>query len=96
MAGGPQVDTMGTIPKKPAPANVIGPLLRAHRAKAGLTQKELAELCQRKGLGMTRGTLAKIESGARFVKACELFIIAKALKVPLDRFYPPGFGQGES
>lgn len=84
---------MGTSSKKSSPANVVGPLLRAHRTKAGLTQKELAALCQRKGLHLTRSTLAKIESGARFVKACELFIIAKALNVPLDRFYPPGFGR---
>lgn len=66
----------------------------AHRAKAGLTQKELAALCQRKGLPLTRGTLAKIESGLRFIKAGELFIIAKALNLPLERFYPPGFGRG--
>ncbi len=74
------------------PANVVGPQLRAHRAKAGLTQKELVALCERKGLKLTRGTLAKIESGVRFVKACELFIIAKALKVPLEGFYPKNFG----
>lgn len=83
---------MDMVPNKATPANVIGPQLRAHRTKAGLTQKELAALCQRKGLSMTRGTLAKIESGTRFVKACELFIIAKVLKVPLERFYPAGFG----
>jgi transcriptional regulator with XRE-family HTH domain len=81
-------------PNQPLPANVIGPLVRGHRIKAGLTQKELAALCQRKGLPLTRGTLAKIESGLRFIKACELFIIAKALNLPLERFYPPGFGRG--
>lgn len=83
---------MATTSKQSSPANVIGPQLRAHRTQAGLTQKELAALCQRKGLNLTRGTLAKIESGARFVKACELFIIAKVLKVPLEQFYPAGFG----
>ena len=85
---------METIPGERAPTNVIGPQLRAHRAKAGLTQKELAALCQRRGLDLTRGTLAKIESGSRFVKACELFIIAKSLNVPIERFFPPGFGRG--
>lgn len=85
---------MDMPPKKPMPANVIGPQLRAFRVKAGLTQKELATLCERKGLKLTRGTLAKIESGVRFIKACELFVIAKALKVPLERFYPPDFGRG--
>ncbi|MBI5801967.1 MAG: helix-turn-helix transcriptional regulator [Verrucomicrobia bacterium] len=85
---------MSSLPRKAAPANVIGPQFRTHRVEAGLTQKELAELCQRKGLNLTRGTLAKMESGARFVKACGLFIIAKVLNVPLERFYPPGFGRG--
>ncbi len=75
-------------------ANVVGPLLRSHRTKAGLTQKELVALCEPRGLKLTRATLAKIESGVRFVKACELFIIAKALEVPLERFYPPNFGRG--
>lgn len=83
---------MDIAPKQTTPANVIGPQLRAHRAKAGLTQKELAALCERKGLKLTRGTLAKIEAQVRYVTACELFIIAKVLKVPLERFYPAGFG----
>ena len=83
---------MANSPKTNAKANVVGPLLRTHRTKAGLTQKELADLCQRRGIKLTRGTLAKIEAQVRFVKACELFIIAKSLAVPLEEFYPPGFG----
>ncbi|MFA6543264.1 MAG: helix-turn-helix transcriptional regulator [Limisphaerales bacterium] len=69
------------------PANVVGAQVRNYRSKAGLTQKELSDLCQREGLRMPRGTLAKIESQVRFVKACELFIIAKVLKVPLEHFF---------
>ncbi|MEN9575068.1 MAG: hypothetical protein RL514_2923 [Verrucomicrobiota bacterium] len=84
---------MATAPSNSPKSNVVGPLLRTHLTKADLTQKELAALCERRGLKLTRATLAKIESRVRFVKACELFIIAKALKVPLERFYPPGFGQ---
>ena len=75
-------------------ANVIGPALRRHRQQVGLTQKELAARCHDLGLKLTRSTLAKIESMVRYVKACELFIIAKVLRVALEDFYPPGFGNG--
>lgn len=73
--------------------NVMGPAVRRFRIKAGLTQKELAARCEEKGLKLTRGTLAKIESRTRFVTAAELFIIAKVLKVPVERFFPPGYGE---
>ena len=75
-------------------ANVVGPLLRKFRMEAGLSQKELVSRCEELGLNLTRGTLAKIESRVRFVKACELFILAKVLKISLDRFYPPHYGDG--
>lgn len=74
-------------------ANVVGPLLRRFRMEAGLSQKELASRCEELGLKLTRGTLAKIESRVRFIKACELFIIAKILRISLDSFYPPHFGE---
>ncbi len=77
----------------PSDANVVGHRIRQFRRRAGLTQKELAALCRPRGLTMTRSTLAKIESKVRWVKACELFILAQVLKVPIERFYPPGFGR---
>ncbi|KAF0170547.1 MAG: helix-turn-helix domain-containing protein [Limisphaerales bacterium] len=81
-------------PKK-APAqfaNVVGGQLRQLRSELGLTQEQLAARCQVLGLDMSRGTLAKIEARVRLVKACELFIIAKVLKLPMERFYPPDYG----
>lgn len=72
---------------------MVGHLLRRHRMDAGLTQKELAAHCQERGMGMTRGTLAKIEARIRFVKACELFVIARILNLPVDKFFPSKFGQ---
>ena len=80
--------------KRAVAANVIGPALRRHRQQAGLTQKELAARCHELGLKLPRGTLAKIEARVRFVKACELFIIARILRVTLESFYPPEFGDG--
>ena len=82
----------GSQGKPRRPANVVGPKLRHHRLQAGLTQKELAALCAPRGVAITRGTLAKIEAQVRWVKACELYVLAKALEVPIENFYPPGFG----
>ena len=80
-------------PKKVTkPANLVGPSVRKYRMEASLTQRELAAQCEEQGLKLTRGTLAKIECQRRPITACELFIIAKALKTPLANFYPPGFG----
>jgi len=73
-------------------ANVVGLLVRELRRKCGFTQEQLAAQCQVRGLNLTRSTLAKIEARLRFIKACELFIIAKVLNVPMEDFYPPGFG----
>ena len=86
------VKVMKKIRPTALPPNVVGPLVRKFRRQAGLSQKELAGRCEERGVKLTRGTLAKIESQVRFIKACELFIIAKVLKIPIQRFYPPGFG----
>ena len=75
-------------------ANVVGPQLRRFRLAACLTQKELAAICEQAGLNLTRSMVAKIEARVRFIKACELFIVAKILEVPLESFYPADFGDG--
>lgn len=74
-------------------ANVVGPLVRELRQQRGCTQEELSAQCRVRGLNLTRSTLAKIEACLRFIKACELYIIAKVLNVPMEHFYPPGFGE---
>ena len=73
-------------------ANVVGRLVRELRQQRGFTQEQLSARCQVRGLNLTRSTLAKIEARVRFIKACELFIIAKVLNLPMEDFYPPGFG----
>lgn len=73
-------------------ANVVGSIVRRLRSEHGLTQEQLAARCQVRGLNLSRSTLAKIEARVRFIKACELFVIAKALGLPMEHFYPPGFG----
>lgn len=72
-------------------ANVVGPALRRFRNERGLTQEQLAAQCQVRGIYLTRSTLAKIEAQVRYVKACELFVIGKILKVPLEHFFTPDF-----
>ena len=72
--------------------NLVGPQVRKFRMASELSQKELAARCEARGLKLARGTLAKIESRLRLTTACELFIIATVLDVPMERFFPPGFG----
>src|ERR1044071_7149847 len=52
--------------------------MRAERARAGLTQSQLAER-----LGWHRNTIAKIEAGDRQLAAHELVDLCQALEVPL-------------
>lgn len=73
-------------------ANVVGPAMRRLRSERGLTQEQLAAQCQVRGVSMTRSTLAKVEAQVRNVTASELFVIAKILKVPIERFFAPEFG----
>lgn len=77
-------------------SNVVGQNIRRLRREQKLTQEQLVAKCQIRGLNLSRGTLAKIEARLRFVKACELYVIAKAMKVPMEAFYPPGFGRESS
>lgn len=72
--------------------NVVGLMVCKLRSEHGLTQEQLAAKCQVRGLNLSRGTLAKIEARVRFLKACELFVIAKVLNRPMEHFYPPNFG----
>lgn len=60
--------------------NVIGPQVRRLRDKAGLSQSELAAACQRIGWDVSRDTIAKIESGARWVGDFEVIYLAKVFK----------------
>ena len=73
-------------------ANVVGLLVRKLRINRRLTQEQLAAQCQVRGLNLTRSALAKIEARVRFVKACELFIIARVLDRPMEEFYPTNYG----
>lgn len=68
--------------------NVIGPQLQKTRLGQGLTQDQLSAKCQLLGFDVTRGTLAKIESGVRSVSDHEVPFLAKALGVPIAELFP--------
>lgn len=69
-------------------ANVVGNNVRKLRYGIGLTQDMFAARCGVIGWNLSRGTLAKIEAGVRCVTDAELWVLARALRCPLDKLYP--------
>jgi transcriptional regulator with XRE-family HTH domain len=67
--------------------NVVGPQIRRFRLEDGLAQEELSARCGVLGWHVTRGTLAKIESQVRRVTDGELFILAAALRRPVELLF---------
>ena len=63
--------------------NIVGKKVREARRKykPALSQKELAAKLELDGWKISRGTLAKIETGIRQVTDYEVMALAKALKV---------------
>ena len=63
--------------------NIVGKKVREARRKykPALSQKELAAKLELDGWKISRGTLAKIETGIRQVTDFEVMALAKALKV---------------
>ncbi|MBI3415847.1 MAG: helix-turn-helix transcriptional regulator [Verrucomicrobia bacterium] len=72
--------------------NHVSRVIHRHRHQLGITQEQLCAKCQVRGANPTRSTLAKIEAGLRSVKACELFVIARVMGVPIENFFPVDFG----
>ena len=72
------------------PTNIIGRQVAKVRTAKGLSQDALAGKCQRAGLDVSRGTLAKIEAGIRCVSDSELLLLAKALEVSVSDLFPKG------
>ena len=64
--------------------NISGERIKSARAKAKLTQDQLAARLQVAGLQMGQMAISRIESGKRLVPDFELPIIAEALNVSID------------
>jgi len=68
--------------------NLIGPQVRKWRDNRDWSQEMMASKLQLLGWSITRHSLAKLELGLRRVSDCELFFIAKVLKLDLRDLFP--------
>src|SRR2546423_13547390 len=85
---------MGSAPV----ARIVAERVRRLRQQHGWTAQQLADLCADAGLpSLTRGTIAKIESGVRqSVSAQELAILAVVLRVTATELLTPDLGRDET
>jgi transcriptional regulator with XRE-family HTH domain len=72
------------------PTNIIGKEVGRLRNQLDLSQDQLSAKCQRVGLDISRGTLAKIEAGVRCVSDQEALLLAQALGVGVANLFPKG------
>lgn len=71
-----------------ATRNIVGPQVMMIRNGHGWSQEKLASVCQLRGWDVSRGVVARIEGGVRWVADFELLELAAALKVPVPDLYP--------
>lgn len=64
--------------------NMVGQRIRTYRMEKKMTQDQLAAKLQINGYDLTRGTIAKIESGQRHIYLYELKAIVEILKISFD------------
>lgn len=72
------------------PTNIIGKQVSKLRNGLNISQEQLSAKCQRVGLDISRGTLAKIEAGVRCVSDQEALLLAQALGVGVADLFPKG------
>jgi transcriptional regulator with XRE-family HTH domain len=70
------------------PLNIVGPHVGKIRNQKGLSQAALASACQSAGWDISRETIAKIESGFRWVGDFEIVKLARVLQVPITELFP--------
>lgn len=70
--------------------NIIGPRVRQARLRSRprVTQQQLADRVLSLGVRISRGGIAKIEMGLRYVRDFELLILAQALNVSATWLLP--------
>lgn len=68
--------------------NIVGPQVMVLRNERGWSQEKLALVCQLGGWYVSRGVIARIEGGVRWVADFELLRLADALKVSVPDLYP--------
>jgi transcriptional regulator with XRE-family HTH domain len=68
--------------------NLIGQQVRKWRDNRRWSQEAMASKLQLMGWSITRHSLAKLELGLRRVSDCELFFLARVLRVDLRDLFP--------
>ncbi len=75
------------------PRNIVGPQVMRHRNQKDWSQDQLATACQVAGWDVSRGVIARIEGGVRWVADLELIELAKVLKVKVRDLYPDKYAK---
>lgn len=70
------------------PLNIVGRHVGKIRNRKGLSQSALAAACQAAGWDISRESIAKIESGFRWVGDFEVVKLARVLQVPIMELFP--------
>jgi len=65
----------------------VGQNIRALRIQSKMTQDELAAKLQIRGCDMTRGALAKVETGLRHIYTDEVYLIRDILKCSYEDLF---------
>jgi len=71
------------------PRNIVAPQVIRLRTERGWSQSDFAAACQRIGWDVSRGVIARIEGGVRWVADAELLQLARVLAVPVPELFPP-------
>lgn len=71
------------------PRNIVGPQVMNLRNERGWSQEKFASVCQLQGWDVSRGVVARIEGGVRWVADFELLRLARALQVGVPELFPP-------
>ena len=65
--------------------NISGKAISELRNEIGISQRELADRLQLKGLDIDKNAIQRIECGKRFVTDIEIIAFAKVFGVPYER-----------
>lgn len=71
-----------------APRNIVGPQVIKLRLSRDWSQERLALACQLKGWDVSRGVIARIEGGVRWISDFELLKLAATFRVSVQELYP--------
>lgn len=71
-----------------SPRNIVGPQVMKLRNAKGWSQQQMAAACQVAGWDVSRGVIARIEGGVRWVADFELLPLAAMLGVAVPELFP--------